>query len=388
MITNFFLKILKRNVEFLYVFLSFFVKKKAETLLFYSKKGYYDNVKSLFEYCVDNEINAYYITWTKNKTISKPYKNRVIYIWSIKAAYLSLISKYNFISFSAIGDMTFLASGRNKIITNLWHGTPIKNIALNDTKILKNKKSKKYLIRDKSFYSYFTVSSDIERYYMCNAFNLPLDNVIVTGLARYDNFYCSNERYKEKLGLNNKKIILYAPTFRDDNQAIEFFPYNKNLEAIIKIAEEYNVMICLRPHKNDLSAIKQVKNLVEMHNCFYDLSNSKLDDINLLLPELDGLITDYSSIFIDTLLIDIPVMFVPYDLKEYTLTRSFAYDYDLVTPGPKVRNHVEFEKGMINMLSNQLSAYAEHRYYVKKMFHKFENDGQNCQRILDIVTVK
>ena len=68
-------------------------------------------------------------------------------------------------------------------------------------------------------------------------------------------------------------------------------------------------------------------------------------DINEILPAVDLLITDYSGIYLDFLLCDNPVMFIPYDLKQYqTELRGLLFDYDLFTPGSKIDTLKNFIK--------------------------------------------
>ena len=92
------------------------------------------------------------------------------------------------------------------------------------------------------------------------------------------------------------------------------------------------------------------------------------------------LITDYSGIFFDYLLLDRPIVFAPFDLKEYLKTnRAFYFDYEKITPGPKANNWQEIII-MIDKVLNGLDSYKKTRQDVNKTFHQYI-DGNSSQRV-------
>ena len=90
--------------------------------------------------------------------------------------------------------------------------------------------------------------------------------------------------------------------------------------------------------------------------------------------------TDYSSIFIDYLLLNKPIIFTPFDLQNYIqINRKLYYDYNLITPGVKCHSWDQVLKEINNILSG-VDKFSIERSNIKQKFHKFK-DNENCIRI-------
>jgi CDP-glycerol glycerophosphotransferase (TagB/SpsB family) len=91
---------------------------------------------------------------------------------------------------------------------------------------------------------------------------------------------------------------------------------------------------------------------------------------------VDVLVTDYSSIYTDFLLLDRPIIFTPVDLEEYEAERGFFFDYgnDVCTPGPKVRNAEDFLAALDAELSGA-DPYHLTRGASRSLFHKHTSAG-------------
>ena len=110
-------------------------------------------------------------------------------------------------------------------------------------------------------------------------------------------------------------------------------------------------------------------------------NQDKFEDVMELLKYVDVLITDYSSIYIDFLLLDRPIIFLPYDIDEYQQYRGFLYDYAAVTPGPKPKTLDSFLEEMDNALKGDLAVnYNE----VKNQFHFYQDDNSS-KRVFDAI---
>lgn len=97
------------------------------------------------------------------------------------------------------------------------------------------------------------------------------------------------------------------------------------------------------------------------------INSDKVEEITDILNAFDLLITDYSSIYIDYLLTSKPVMFLPYDIDEYSKGRGFNFDYDAVTPGPKPSTFSQFQSEIMKLLYNP-DYYTEERQNVNFFF--------------------
>ncbi|MCP4220690.1 MAG: hypothetical protein GY765_39045, partial [bacterium] len=106
-----------------------------------------------------------------------------------------------------------------------------------------------------------------------------------------------------------------------------------------------------------------------------------LKDIYPFLPLADLLITDYSSIYFDYLLLDRPIVFFPYDLETYiNEERGLIFEYDRLTPGPHCFSREELEKEVFTALVDLKDSYKEKREEIGKLAFTYR-DGKSCQRV-------
>ena len=84
---------------------------------------------------------------------------------------------------------------------------------------------------------------------------------------------------------------------------------------------------------------------------------------------VDGVITDYSSIYIDGLILDLPLAFVAFDRPKYFCNRGIAYDYNLITPAPKISTLNQFKNACLEMKSGA-DQWRDPRESVRKIFFK------------------
>lgn len=226
-------------------------------------------------------------------------------------------------------------------------------------------------------YDYAVVSSkNIAKHY-AEGFGIPDSCVLPSGVPRTDIFCDSG--YKEKTRaaffekypqLKNKKIILFAPTFRGKGQMSAYYPtdkFNPN-EICSALGDEYAIIIKLHPFCKEKYRIEE-----KYKDRIIDLSNA--DELNDLLFVTDLLITDYSSVVFEASLLDIPMLFYAFDLDEYIENRDFYYDFKEFIPGKTVFLQDELIKAVQN---NDFESEK-----VEKFKHKFfdDIDGQSSQRV-------
>jgi len=250
---------------------------------------------------------------------------------------------------------------QNKI--QLWHGVGIKK--LNPVKNLK--------------FDYFISTSNwTNETNFKNIFNA--DKFLNYGYPRNDLFF--RETLKDDLVLcdewiyklsENKKTIVYMPTYRDileDNIPPLDFDYLDEVFGKIGIV----FIMKLHPFVKELIQ-SRYKNII-----FYP---SKYD-IYPVLKNTDILITDYSSVLYDYLLLDKPIISFVYDKEKYVTTRNgFLFDYDEYTPAKQVFNQDELIKE-INYILEGNDDFGEKR---KEIMNKFFDyiDGKSCKRIKEIL---
>lgn len=105
-------------------------------------------------------------------------------------------------------------------------------------------------------------------------------------------------------------------------------------------------------------------------------------DIYPALNLFDALITDYSSIYFDFLLLDRPIIFFPYDMENYICNdRSLLFDYKTMAPGPLCTNQNQVEHELLQVTNDQ---YKKHRKQVTDLVFSHKDDNSS-ERLWDIL---
>lgn len=290
----------------------------------------------------------------------------------------------------------------NTFKVNLYHGMAVKKI-YNSSKFLKNVFSKSYKNIFRKILHGFCFTDEYDLITVTNKFFKKIyqksfmnKKVEVLGMPRTDILLKKkNTKIKllSKLGLQNKKIkniIIYLPTFRDKNMDFSKNETFLKEHALQKVLNNNNSIILLKHHffyKNQ--AQQKFKNYVKISNNIYNLSNKFLT--GELINCSDLLITDYSSIYIDYLLINKPVLFFCYDLKTYIKNHrelNFNYHNDKFTPGLKVFD----KKSLASSIQSQLNKKTRDKFKSKRIISRnffFQDlDGKSSERIYNYISYK
>lgn len=176
---------------------------------------------------------------------------------------------------------------------------------------------------------------------------------------------------------NGKKICLYVPTFRKD--LTDPFGGGLNLAGLSEFASLKNILIVLKQHPamQGRNSVSQYENLVEY---------GALKDVYPAMIYCDILITDYSSIYFDFLLLDRPIVFFAPDLDDYLKNdRDMYFDYEKMTPGKKCYRYAELEQQLEVILNNNgEDAYSDNRAEIRNYTYDF-CDNQSGRRLMQAV---
>ena len=146
--------------------------------------------------------------------------------------------------------------------------------------------------------------------------------------------------------------------------------------------EELQAVLIIKLHPRDLSY--SVKQFEENSNRIFIVSNNEILDVYPLLKNTDVLLTDYSSVYFDFLMLDRPIVFTPFDIDKYlTRDRELYYEYDSITPGFKAKNWPETFSHIQSLLSNRDNE-KQMREKTCKMFNKF-GDGKSSERVYNTI---
>jgi len=182
------------------------------------------------------------------------------------------------------------------------------------------------------------VSSKSIRKNYAEAFGISIDKVHALGIPRTDIFFdkkyeskIKNTLYRKYPVLKNKKVILFAPTFRGNGQNTAYYDFEWfDFEAFSKkLKEDYICIFKLHPFIKN-----RPKYEISKDPFYLDLTNER--EINDLLFITDVLITDYSSVIFEYSFFKRPVIFFTPDLEKYRNSRDFYYPLDNYTYGPVV----------------------------------------------------
>ena len=271
---------------------------------------------------------------------------------------------------------------KKRLIINLWHGVPLKKIALLDPNLKKAARIYFKKIFSENYTCILTTSHELIPL-MARSFAVSEDKIKVWGQPRNDGLFQKNDCC-EILGQlfpdlpEYTKTVLYAPTFRDYGQ-VQLFPFKdfdqEQLEAFL---EEKNMLLFIRTHVAEQgSAAPYLGKRIRF------LGNEQAEDVTGILNIFDCLITDYSSIYIDYLLTDKPMIFLPYDRQQYLDGRGMNFDYDDVTPGPKPETFNDF----LDALSPKEDFWKSERTRVNRLFNEIQHPcaADICNKVLKMI---
>lgn len=389
-----FLRFTKRTKERLNYQKYYYKYKVNDKVVFFETfngKNYGCSPKAIYEKMLTmEEFKDYKFVWSfvnPRKHEIKKDKRLIIVKHDSKDyfKYLS-ISKYWIVN-SIIEES--VKKKKSQIYVQCWHGTPLKRLRYDievDGSIMNTiSEIRKRNDIDAKRFDYFLSPSKFCTKVFTSAFNLKAlgkkDILIEEGYPRNDSLFhytkkdISNLKKKFKIK-ENKKVILYAPTFRD-NQHTSGVGYTYELGIDFeKLKEKFgeNYVILFRAHYFIAKSIDLTK---------YDgfvIDASGVDDVNELYAVSDIIMTDYSSVFFDFANLKKPMIFYMYDLDIYKgKLRDFYIDLKEL-PGPITETQEDLEKELKN-ISNYEKKYKD-KYQKFNEKYNYLDDGNASYRVI------
>lgn len=309
-------------------------------------KQFSDNPRAIFEYLQDYH-HAYQCYWSVDKKCLHNFQDKnlnCIRRFSIKWLFIMPRARF-WVTNSRMP--LWLPKPKHTIYLQTWHGTPLKRLAADMEEVhmpgTTAENYKKNFIKEAKNWDYLVSPNAYSTEIFRRAFQFD-KAVLETGYPRND--FIVNHNNKEttrKLATEhgiplNKKVILYAPTWRD-NQFYAKGKYSFDIKLDLelmkeKLGEDY--VILFRLHY----LISENLDLSPYEGFVYDFSNH--EDIRELYLMADILMTDYSSVFFDYGNLQRPMIFYVYDIEQYRDNlRGFYFDFVKEAPGPLVRTTEE-----------------------------------------------
>lgn len=348
-------------------------------------KSYADSPKYIYEYLAKNYPGKYKFIWVLNDPKEKlPYEGIIVKRFTKKYAYYLAKSKYFVFN---IRQPLWFRKREGQIFLETWHGTPLKRLAFDQEEVTAASPTyKSQFYRQKQEWDYLIAANKFSSDIFKSCFMYTNGTMLEIGYPRNDLLYAPNKDQialdlKKKLHIPlDKKTILYAPTWRDDEyygKGQYKFKLKLDLEMMKKeLGDEY--VILLRTHHYIADAL----DVTGVEDFAYNLS--KYDDITEIYLISDICITDYSSVFFDFANLKRPMLFYTYDIDKYRdVLRGFYIDMEKELPGPLVYSTKEVID-QIKHLDEMNQKYAK-RYEV--FYEKFcsIDDGNASQRAVEAV---
>lgn len=367
------------------------IPKQKKNIVIYSNLGFRDNIKSIYDFLIENKYNEKYkivCSLDDYKLYKSSTINNVKFVSNIRGIFYYLTSKYCFYSFGKYP----IKPSNSQVVINLWHGMPLKKIG-NMEDATRNE--------DYNYFSYIIATSEFFGKIMQKSFNCTKNQILICGQPRNDELFIKNSLKKDIQIENFDKVIIWLPTFRKSsrlnlmNTKCEIkselnFPIIDNIEKMKEINEilKYkNSILIIKPHPmqdlndKDLIQYSNIKILTQ------ELLNKNNISVYNLIKESDSLITDYSSVYFDYLLLNRPIGFTINDINDYSDSRGFVIDNPFeIMPGEMITDYKSFKIFIKNTIEG-FDKYSEKRKSINELCNVYKNGGF-CKQILEFCDIK
>lgn len=303
------------------------LKENRVCFLSMHNEGFCDSLGSVCEKLreVRPEMQSVFIT-RQDLSLKNPVKLVSFFLFKSK---MLATSKYVFLNdnFMPMGKLNFR---KDAVITQLWHAEgAFKKFGFHISQPESIRKAEK---QGNSKLTYVVCSSESVREIYAGAFGVKKEQVLALGAPRCDYLLQPGNAQKVKKELHElfpatkgKKVVLYAPTFRDTNEANDAILQKFDTKKITGLlGEEYVLFVKLHPQVHRNCKVENAVDVTDYH------------DVRKLALFCDVLITDYSSICMDFALLEKKTVFFAYDLEDYKNKRDFYFDYETYVPGKTV----------------------------------------------------
>lgn len=388
----------KSGFEIVAYYLSGLFKRKNNRIVFgaWDGKQWCDNSKYMIEFLHKNNLGNsydYQLIWIGNENVKNqiPLKYKFVRRDSISGIYYCLTCKYAFFTHTYF-DLSSFNIFNGATLIQLWHGVGIKKLWIKESKessIRERIRAKVRLIIRQ--YHYFICSSEanLERNLLLfKEYGINENKILKSGQPRNDILINHNVTDKDKIlkkfknkfenDFSEKRIILYTPTYRKHSkEEFSFFKISEDEYEYLskRLALNNCVLFEKRHNATDNSKNKNKKDIFDITS----LGNS-FADIQELMIIADIMITDYSSSFLDFLLLDKPIIHFIYDFDEYLENdNGIYYKFEDIAAGDVVHQYEELIISIENNLMDP-DKNKDQRNRVKNKMMEYEK-GESCKTI-------
>ena len=349
----------------------------------FNGKNYSDSPKYIYEYLAKNYGNDFQCVWALNNGTKPPYGAKVVKRFSFQYAYY--LARAQYLVFNVRPPLWY-RKREGQTFLETWHGTPLKRLVFDQEEVTAaSPKYKQQFYKQRKDWDYLISANDFSTETLARCFMYE-GEMLDYGYPRNDLMYADNKEeiskeIRNKLGIPlDKKTILYAPTWRDDEyygKGKYKFTLQLDLDLLKeRLGDEY--VILLRTHQYIADAL----DTTGLEDFAYNVS--KYDDITELYLISDICITDYSSVFFDYANLRRPVLFYTYDIEKYkNQLRGFYIDMNTEVPGPLLYTSEE----VIAAIENIDTINEEYKERYETFYNRFchLDDGNASKRVVERV---
>ena len=350
-------------------------------------KSYSDSPKYLYEYLQKTRGDKYRYIWVlnqKSEALAKTGKHTICKMNSLRYVYYASRAGYRIFN---VRQPAWCKKRPEVVFLETWHGTPLKKLAFDMDDITSASQSHKTLFYQHGReWNYLISANRFSTDVFERAFVFDRDKILEYGYPRNDILYAENKdeiaaEVKKELGIpEGKRVILYAPTWRD-NQFYDKGKYKFTLAMDLdRMRKEFSEdsVILLRTHYY----IADILDLSEYEGFVYN--GSQYEDISRLYLASDICITDYSSVFFDYANLKRPILFFVYDYDEYAdEIRGLYIDMEKELPGPILHDN----DALVDALHNMDAVTEKYKERYEEFYERFcsVDDGHACERVIEKV---
>ncbi len=320
-------KLLRARIFYTYYYEKLKIKKNIVLLESYVGDNFFGNSYYLFKELYNRNENYKFYIGVKNETRNeikgflKSNKYKKITLLKINSRkYCKILASAKFL----INNVTFpsyFIKRKSQIYINTWHGTPLKGLgrSIKEAPHESGNCSRNFCMVDYFIMPNKYTFNIMKKDYMID--NIFKGEYIFAGYPRNSEFYNQKNRnyIRKKLNLNNKKIIVYMPTWRRQDANNQ---QKKPNQGIIKLLEKLNSIV-----NKETDVYVKFHNITKFNaNNFPNLKKfPKEYETYEFLNIADCLITDYSSVMFDYVNLNKEVILYTYDLEEYVQERTIYF---------------------------------------------------------------
>ena len=360
---------------------------KENVILFetFMAKNYSDSPKYIYEY-IAQKYPEYECVWAINDGAHIPYGAKTVKRFSFQYAYYLAVSKYLVFN---VRPPLWYRKREEQVFLETWHGTPLKRLVFDQEEVTSaSPKYKQQFYRQRQDWDFLVSANPFSTKTFRSCF-LYEGEMLEYGYPRNDILYWPNKdeiasELRDKLGIpKDKKTILYAPTWRDD-QHYGSGQYKFELALDLKMMRDYlkdDYVVLLRTHHY----ISDHIDVTGLEDFVYNLSD--YDDISEIYLISDICITDYSSVFFDYANLKRPILFYTYDFDKYkNQLRGFYIDMNTEVPGPLLYTSQQ----VVEAIEHIDDIVLEYQQRYEEFYNRFccYDDGHASEHVAEAMLAK